>query len=236
VLLSRSHRFIFIKTVKTASTSVECFLEPYCCPPGHVVQHWTPTLISDYGIVGERWPKGDIDNQGFYNHMPASLIRELCPEFDRYTRITTVRHPYDRAVSMFHYSHSAWQPAGGITIDFAKHLYHTGQLSELQSLFYSFVLHSYFDDDHLLTVNGDLAIDRWVRYEHLVSDLNLLSSQLGLSNSDDLQQHLPRFKANRHGRSDVPPIYAYLSPDAITLINERCSWTFNHFGYIQTSL
>ena len=91
MLISHPHRFIFIKTVKTAGTSVEAFLEPYCCPPGHVVQHWTPTLLSDYGVVGRRWPQNDCEDHGFYNHMPAREIREHFADFDSYTRITTVR-------------------------------------------------------------------------------------------------------------------------------------------------
>ena len=34
MLISHQYKFI-IKTVKTAGTSVEAFLEPFCCPPGH---------------------------------------------------------------------------------------------------------------------------------------------------------------------------------------------------------
>ena len=82
MLISHAYRFIFIKTVKTAGTSVEAFLEPYCCPEDHIVKHWTPTLISDFGIVGQRWPSKDRDNLGFYNHMPASEVKSLFPLFD----------------------------------------------------------------------------------------------------------------------------------------------------------
>ena len=104
MLISHAYKFIFVKTVKTAGTSVEAFLEPFCCPPGHVVNHWTPTLISDFGIVGKRWPENDRDNFGFYNHMPASQIFERLPQFYDYTRLTVVRNPYDRAISYFHFS------------------------------------------------------------------------------------------------------------------------------------
>ena len=93
MLISHDYRFIFIKTVKTAGTSVEAFLEPYCSPPGHVVTHWTPTLITRHGVIGQRWPQNDRDDLGYYNHMPASEIRQRCSQFDEYTRLTAVRDP-----------------------------------------------------------------------------------------------------------------------------------------------
>ena len=141
MLISHRHRFIFIKTVKTAGTSVEGFLEPFCCPPGHVVQHWTPTLIFEEGVVGSRWPQNDREDHGFYNHMPASEIRERCPFFDSYTRLTTVRDPYDRAVSYFHFEHETFRPPGGIPLEQAIALIAAGQRQELQQRFVAFLAH-----------------------------------------------------------------------------------------------
>jgi len=233
MLISHRHRFIFIKTVKTAGTSVEGFLEPFCCPPGHVVQHWTPTLMFEEGVVGQRWPPNDRENYGYYNHMPASEIRQRCSFFDAYTRITTVRNPYDRAVSYFHYEHETFRPQGGMSLSDAIRLVGDGKKQELQQRFLDFVVHGLPDDEQLLTIEGALAVDRWIRYESLVADLEELVKDLPLPLQGSVADALPGFKRNRHGRLDVPDIIDYLTPKSIELINQQSRWSFCQFGYSQ---
>lgn len=231
MLISYAHHFVFIKTVKTAGTSVEGFLEPFCCPPGHQVSHWTPTLTSDYGVVGRRWPTNDCEDFGYFNHMSAAEIQLKFEKFNQFTRITSVRNPYDRAVSMFHYSHESWRPLGGIPLDQAIDMVSRSRIKELQEQFLSFVSQSYSDDSHLLMIDGKLAVDRWIRYENLEADLQQLVDDLKLPFFGNVKESLPTFKRNRYGRSDAPPLQAYLSHDALNLINQRCSWSFSTFGY-----
>lgn len=231
MLISHPHRFVFIKTVKTAGTSIEAFLEPYCCPPGHVVQHWTPTLVSDYGVVGRRWPQNDREDHGFYNHMPAAEIHQRLPDFDSYTRITSVRDPYDRAVSHFHFIHEFLPPMGQIPLDEAVALMHNGERDVLQSRFVAFLRQTIYDEEQLLCIDGERAVDRWIHYEALVPELELLVRDLQLPLQAGVAEQLPRFKQNRFGRNDIPPVEAYLSPEAVELINDRSSLSFSTFGY-----
>jgi hypothetical protein len=56
MLISHYHHFVFIKTIKSASSSVEAFFQPLCTTPGHAVTERTPALISKYGVVGRRGP------------------------------------------------------------------------------------------------------------------------------------------------------------------------------------
>lgn len=231
MLISHAHRFIFIKTIKTAGTSIEGFLEPYCCPPGHVVEHWTPTLVSSFGVVGRRWPQNDREDYGFYNHMPASEIRSLVPEFDAYTRITSVRDPYDRAVSQFHYIHEFLPPMGQIPLEDAIRLHKQKQHDILRALFLDFLNNFGYNEENILCINGELAVEHWIRYESMINDLEELVGNLALPLKGSVTEALPRFKQNRFGRNDTPPINAYLSPEAIELINSRSSLSFEHFGY-----
>ena len=236
MLISHRYRFIFIKTVKTASTSVEAFLEPFCCPPGHVVKHWTPTVISDYGVVGQRWPQEDCDTLGYYNHMPAVEIRQRCPQFDDYTRLTAVRDPYDRAISYFHFSHPTFTPLGGMPLDEAISLLKQGNQRLLRERFVAFLRYGLPDEKALLTIDGVLAVQRWIRFETLRQDLENLVQDLALPLNSPIAEVLPSFKRNRQGRQDRPAIDDYLSAEALELIHQQCGWSFDSFNYQRRSV
>ena len=231
MLISHQYRFIFIKTVKTAGTSVEAFLEPYCCPPGHVVQHWTPTLVSDFGVVGQRWPNNDRDNLGYYNHMPASAVKSIFPHFDKYSKVTVVRDPYDRAISYFHFSHPTFTPPGGMSLDKAIELVRNGSKDILQESFVRFLRYGLPDEQQLLCIDGVMAIQYCLRFEQLYSDLTKLVKSLSLPITSSISESLPAFKMNRQLRPDCPPIADYLSRDAVELINKQCEWSFDTFNY-----
>ena len=236
MLISHPYRFVFIKTVKTAGTSVEAFLEPFCCPPGHVVEHWTPTLISDYGVVGQRWPQNDRDNLGYYNHMPAAEIRQRFAQFDDYTRLTVVRDPYDRAISYFHFSHPTFTPPGGIPLDEAIALLKRGERQLLQERFVAFLRHGLPDEQALLCIDAKLAVQRWVRFEALHQDLEQLAIDLALPLQRPVAEALLGLKLNRQGRNDRPGIDDYLSPEALELIDQQCGWCFDTFSYQRRSV
>ncbi|MEQ1784939.1 MAG: hypothetical protein ABMA14_26630, partial [Hyphomonadaceae bacterium] len=104
MLLSHAHRFIYLKTRKTAGTSVEVLLEPLCAPPGHVVKHGAPETVTPFGVIGFRGTKNLVGNATFRNHMSAIAIRDLLPkEFATYARIANVRNPYDKTISGYHH-------------------------------------------------------------------------------------------------------------------------------------
>ena len=165
MLISHQYRLFLLKQLKLQVLVLRLFLEPYCCPPGHIVQHWTPTLISDYGVVGQRWPQSDRNNLGYYNHMPASKISQRCPHFDEYTRLTVVRDPYDRAISYFHFSHPTFTPPGGMPLDKAIKLLRQGDGTFIAGAFCSFLRHGLPDEKLALCIDGVLAVQRWIRFE-----------------------------------------------------------------------
>ena len=111
----------------------------------------------DYGVVG-RWPQEDCDNLGYYNHMPAVEIRQRCPQFDDYTRLTAVRDPYDRAISYFHFSHPTFTPLGGMPLDEAISLLKQGNQRLLRERFVAFLRYGLPDEKALLTIDGVLAV------------------------------------------------------------------------------
>ncbi len=231
MLISYAHRFIFIKTVKTAGTSVEGFLEPLCTPPGHVVKHHTPTLISVEGVVARRGPERPESDQGFYNHMSAAEIQARFADFPHYRRFSVVRDPYDRAVSWFHFRGERTGGTEGLTLAQAQDLLTAGQAADLRAQFADFVQqHGVPQDERVLAIEGKLAVDRWLRFECLASDLERLSADWKLPVPvGGVSANLPRFKVIR--QDQVPAVSAYLSRDAVKAINEINRWSFDHFQY-----
>jgi hypothetical protein len=116
VILSHHRRFIFLKTRKTAGTSLEIALSAYCGPDDVI----TPVLPEDEALraaLGYRGPQGykgepvvpepqrRRHGMRFYNHMPAREARlAIDPAHWRdYLKISIERNPWDKAMSMYYW-------------------------------------------------------------------------------------------------------------------------------------
>ena len=121
MLVSHLHKFIYLKSKKTASTSVEIFLQKYCINPNKI-NNFTRLVKSNknilnldekesenkYGIVGSRGNKMHIVSKKWYNHKPSFELKKDIGEdlFNNYLKICNVRNPYDLAVSMYEWKKS----------------------------------------------------------------------------------------------------------------------------------
>ena len=72
-LISHTHKFIYIKNVKVASTSVEMFFEPYTYknPSEHKPQHPCSFKSDQSGVVGGR--PGRLNPGPIYPHDPLEM-------------------------------------------------------------------------------------------------------------------------------------------------------------------
>lgn len=125
MIISHRHRFIFIKTRKTASTSIEAVLARHCGPddvltplvpavPGHAAQNdrgrWLPARETLDALAhgdggGLRATLGQWrDGRRFYKHIPARLVRARLPAsvWRGYFKFCVERDPVDRSLSHFH--------------------------------------------------------------------------------------------------------------------------------------
>lgn len=126
MILSHRHRFIFIKTAKTAGTSIEIALSRLCGPDDVI----TPMAAADEALRAPVGPRNYIRAAGpfgwkkiverhprlfgkprvgldpahdFYNHMPARLVRRYVGEevWRGYYKFAFERNPWDKHVSAY---------------------------------------------------------------------------------------------------------------------------------------
>ncbi|NHX27545.1 sulfotransferase family 2 domain-containing protein, partial [Escherichia coli] len=111
VLVCNDPRFVFIKTRKTGGTSVEMALQKAASISDAPVIEQTDAVITPRGIVGRRkLPADQASPEGriWYNHMPAAEVRQHLghTQWNDSTIIATVRNPFARMVSQFHFRRS----------------------------------------------------------------------------------------------------------------------------------
>lgn len=171
MIVSHEHRFIFIKTHKTAGTSLEFALTRFAGEDGIV----TPFTIKDDERDRRALGFGEARNyrtpqKDFRNHMPAALVRDMLGRdmFRSYFKFAVERNSYDKAVSMY-----AWMnrngKAGPSFEDFAC----AGRAYEVS-------------DYDRYCIDGVVAMDAILPYEDLQAGLDRVAETLKLPGRIDI--------------------------------------------------
>jgi len=153
MIISHKYRFIFIKTIKTAGTSVEVYLSPHCGAEDIL------TAI-DPPVEGH-----EARNQGgFYHHYSAWGVRQAVPKdiWSTYFKFCVERNPWDKTVSDF----CMLRHRSGGGLRFEDYL-SAGQFCRSWEL--------YTDMD-----NRKILVDRILRYEQLDQELGEVFTTLGV--------------------------------------------------------
>src|SRR3954467_14122136 len=121
MIISHKYKFIFIKTTKTAGTSIEVFLSQ-CCGDSDVVTpinphvephvarnhsgYWNPfpEMLVNRGLRRLSVLRRFLKQRKFYNHMPAKAVRATILQqiWKDYFKFCVERNPWDKTVSHYH--------------------------------------------------------------------------------------------------------------------------------------
>lgn len=236
MILSHEHRFIFLKPRKVAGTSLEIALSKYVSD-GDIV---TPITAEDeavrkkLGFCGPRnfnYPlvarfAGNkavrIFGRGvplkFYNHIPARLAKQRLPApvWRDLRKISIVRNPWDRAVSMFFWRQSS-QGREPRLEEFTPHFTENPELLDINHQNYM--------------VDGRDVIDRYIRYEHLEEDMRAIEREIPAL--DGLWQTFDgiRTKGKARNRAVTTAEIFADNPEVNALIEQRNAWEIEKFSY-----
>jgi hypothetical protein len=191
MIISHKHKFIFIKTEKTAGTSIEIALSQLCgsndiiTPISEIDEKYRKELgyrtKQNYSIPLSKFDKTDLldllfnrKRAAFYNHIGASEIRRYIEpkHWDEYYKFTFERNPFDKLISYYY-----WR-GGEEKYPAVQDFINSGKAAKIKG----------FD---LYTQNSEIVVDKVYKYEELTEALKDIGTRLNLN--DPLK--LPEKKA-----------------------------------------
>lgn len=193
MIISHKHKFIFIKTRKTAGTSIEIALAKYCGEQDVI----TRTDLEDEEMMRQlslRSPQNYLlkgclpngKNLQFLSHNPAKFIRQQLGEdtWNAYFKFCFERNPWDKVISYYYwkYSRDPRPPLSSFILG--------GEGGEVC-------------DFELYTIDGEVAVDYIGRYENLERDIIGIYERIGILEKPDLPLAKGYFRKNRQHYSEI---------------------------------
>lgn len=228
MIISHTHKFIFLKSLKTAGTSLEAALSNQCSGNDVVVP------INDFGH--NRNKNGEFVHQAmnadeFYRkigqHVDAPTIkaREPAEIWNNFFKFSIVRNPWDRAISYFF-----WDKRQDAAIRPRKRFYHYlgvpfNEFEIVKNQFSEFIKSGTLENnDRFYIIDDKLCIDSVIHYENLEDDFNTICEKIGLATSS-----LPHLKSGiRKGRRHYSEYY---DDETIEIVAELHKNDMRFFGY-----
>lgn len=203
MIISHKHKFIFIKNMKVAGTSIETFLSQHC-GPGDIV---TPVHPEVEGHV----PR---NHEGHCTHDGAETIKKHLGEvrWRDYFKFCVERNPWDKTISYYHMTKH------DNATDWGKRLPTFDEFIEAGDFPVDY--HRYTDSA------GAIMVDRVLRYEDLGRGLAEVFAMIGIPFSGDLG-----VKAKSEFRDDHRPYQEVYSKEQATAVSKAFSREIERFGY-----
>ncbi len=228
MIISHKYKYIFLKTKKTAGTSIEISLSRFCGPDDIVTpispkdeetrqelgifprNYSRPLPIAEYQprdffqliAPGEKNPQKKV----FGSHTWAEKIKNLiAPEiWDNYFKFCFVRNPWEQVISRYYFFKSRGRKENleefCNNVDLARNL-------------------------KIYTIDDKIAVDFVGKYENLRDDLGIICGQLNIPFDNWLPHAKGGMRTDRRHYSEI------LTKEHANLIREKCAQEIEWFGY-----
>ncbi|MEM0929248.1 MAG: sulfotransferase family 2 domain-containing protein [Pseudomonadota bacterium] len=213
MIVSHTHKFIFLRTEKTAGSSLMKALREMATEEDLVADMsrpaWAKFSPIHHGALKRKIP----DLFGLHVHATAAQARRvLGPEiFDSYYKFAVERNPWDRQLSL--YMHRCWKT--GRTPNFDQ---------DIRSLLYRSTEHVRLNNFNVYAIGGSVVADRMLRYESFEDDLAELWGDLGIEP--------PELGREREYNKEPRPQYStFYTPESRDLIGRWYAKEIAALGY-----
>lgn len=183
MIISHKHKFIFLKTNKTAGTSIEIALSRHCGPDDVITPISPPDeeIRRSLGYPGPQnylapwYEYGPRDlfalashgrrKMRYFNHIGAGEVKAHIGEnaWNSYYKFCFERNPFDRLISHYYWCHRS-EPRPPMS-DFIR----SGRPMALKRRGFG-----------VYTIDGKVAVDRVCRYEAIAEELEEIRKAIGL--------------------------------------------------------
>lgn len=224
MIVNHKYKFIFVKTRKTAGTSIEIALSQFC-GDGDIITPITEEDERKRRELGFRGPQNyrlplsahkpsdwrrllwNRKTRQFYNHASAHYIRANIEEaiWQGYFKFCFERDPFDKAISRYYWSTQEPRPAIADYLNAAP----TKLLSNWD----------------IYTINDHVAVDFVGRYETLTEDLAKITDRIGLPEALSLPKAKGGYRENRQHYSQA------LNEEARARVEVVCAKEIVAFAY-----
>lgn len=230
MIICHRHKFIFLKTEKTAGTAIEAALSELCGPEDVI----TPFREESEGDRKGRGPQNyRIDHPlkphrplwrklfmrperyyhpsiGYYEHMPAWRVRAYVGDeiWRQYFKFAFVRNPWDRQISQYLYKTKSRTPRPSLDRFMARKK------------------RAYVTSYEIYTIEGEVAVDYVGRYESLDEDFKTALARAGV----ETKLEIPRSNVTP-GRDRDLAYQSYYTPRTRGLVADWYAREIDLFGY-----
>jgi len=191
MIISHKYKFIFLKTNKTAGTSIEIALSKIC-GPRDIITPISPEDEKTRNKLNYSGPQNYlspiIKRPRFYNHISARKVKDLIDKekWDSYYKFCFERNPWDRVISFYYWINKSESP---ITIsEFIK----SGALLHLKKKGYE-----------LYTIDGKTAVDKVCRFENIIEELEIFRKQICISEMLKLPNAKSQYRKDKRSYRDI---------------------------------
>ncbi|WP_138434664.1 sulfotransferase family 2 domain-containing protein [Winogradskyella algicola] len=227
MLVCHKYKFIFFKTQKTASTSIEIALSSLCTEEDII----TPISKNDekvrqalgylgprnYKVPLKKYSKDDVidfifkgKRRELYNHISCEELMTVIGDkvFKDYYKFCFERNPYEKALSLFFHEggYEKWTSL--------KNFIEQGGLKVIKG----------YDQ---YTVNNVVAVDDVFKYENIPTALDVIAKKINLQQKIEL----PKTKLKSQFRKDKRPYDEVLSQEEKDLIATIWAREIKLMGY-----
>lgn len=204
MLVSHSHKFIFVKSKKTAGSSIQDYLAPYCKD----------------GIVEKHFPG---------SHRTAASTREKVGEevWNSYLKICPVRNPWDALVSWYFWrkrDRSVWVKIKRIIQ--GKHPENNAFRLPFQQYMHMLNKNDGVNiNKHIMYIGDEWPDYFHIRYEHLHEDMQTLCDKLNIPFEKD------KFPKEKTGVRKEKGYKKFYDDETREMVAKAFSREIERFGY-----